>query len=70
MRPSEESPAARRNSRRSKVRRIRRSTCLLLGETLDGRLGFVIYTRFPDGRIRVITARHMEHHERRQYRRQ
>jgi len=40
-----------------------------LGETLDGRLAFVVFRRLARGVIRVITARNMEDSERRLFRR-
>jgi len=40
-----------------------------LGETLDGRLAFVVFRRLVRGRIRVITARDMDDSERRMFRR-
>jgi uncharacterized DUF497 family protein len=42
---------------------------IALGETLDGRLAFVVFRRLPGGVIRVITARDMEDKERRLFRR-
>jgi uncharacterized DUF497 family protein len=38
-----------------KVRRTRQKLYLALGETLDGRLAFVVFRRFSGGVIRVIT---------------
>ena len=52
-----------------KVRRAREKRYIALGETLDGRLAFVVFRRLPRGFIRVITARDMEDHERRLFRR-
>ena len=52
-----------------KVRRTRESRYIALGETLDGRLAFVVFQRLRRGVIRVITARDMESHERRLFRR-
>lgn len=52
-----------------KVRRTRHKLYLALGETLDGRLAFVVFRRLQGGAIRVITARNMEDNERRQFRR-
>ena len=52
-----------------KVRRTRQGRYIALGETLDGRLAFVVYRRLPGGVIRVITARDMEGKERRLFRR-
>ena len=40
-----------------------------LGETLDGRLAFVVFRRLSGGRVRVITARDMDASERRLFRR-
>jgi len=40
-----------------------------LGETLDGRLAFVVFRRLSKGVIRVVTARDMENGERRLFRR-
>jgi uncharacterized DUF497 family protein len=40
-----------------------------LGETLDGRLAFVVFLRLSGGLIRVITARDMDDTERRLFRR-
>jgi uncharacterized DUF497 family protein len=40
-----------------------------LGETLDGRLVFVVFRRLSGGMIRVITARGMDESERRLFRR-
>ena len=52
-----------------KVRRTREQLYIALGETLDGRLAFVVFRRLPGGVIRVITARDMEDKERRLFRR-
>ena len=52
-----------------KVRRTRQRRYIALGETLDGRLAFVVFRRLPGGRIRVITARDMEAGERRLFHR-
>ena len=52
-----------------KVRRTRQSRYIALGETLDGRLAFVVFHRLPKGVVRVITARDMETNEKRQFRR-
>jgi uncharacterized protein len=38
-----------------KVRRARGKLYIALGETLDGRLAFVVFRRLPGSRIRVIT---------------
>ena len=43
-----------------KVRRTRQKRCIALGETLDGRLAFVVFRRLPGGLVRVITARDMD----------
>ena len=43
-----------------KVRRARQKPYIALGETLDGRLAFVVFRRSPGGVIRVITARDMD----------
>ncbi len=51
------------------VRRTRQRRYIAWGETLDGRLAFVVFRRLPGGRIRVITARDMENGERRLFRR-
>src|SRR5438128_1892752 len=48
-----------------KVRRGRQQRYIALGETLDGRLAFVVFRRLGAGRIRVITARDMDDGERR-----
>ena len=52
-----------------KVRRARQGQYIALGETIDGRLAFVVFRRLSKGVIRVVTARDMENNERRQYRR-
>ena len=52
-----------------KVRRTRQRRYIALGETLDGRLAFVVFRRLPRGLIRVVTARDMEDDERRLFRR-
>jgi uncharacterized DUF497 family protein len=52
-----------------KVRRTRQGLHIALGETLDGRLAFVVFRRLSKGIIRVVTARDMENNERRLYRR-
>jgi uncharacterized protein len=52
-----------------KVRRGRQKLYIALGQTLDGRLAFVVFRRLQRGSIRVITARDMEANERRLYRR-
>ena len=52
-----------------KVRRAREKRYLALGETLDGRLAFVVFRRLPGGLVRVITARDMDASERRLFRR-
>lgn len=52
-----------------KVRRARENRYIALGETLDGRLAFVVFRRLPGGVVRVITARDMETSERRLFRR-
>lgn len=52
-----------------KVRRGREKLYIALGETLDGRLAFVVFRRLPGGKIRVVTARDMEDRERRLFRR-
>jgi uncharacterized DUF497 family protein len=43
-----------------KVRRTRQKLYIALGETLDGRLAFVVFRRLPDGLIRVVTAGDMD----------
>ena len=52
-----------------KVRRTRQKRYIALGETLPGRLAFVVFRRLPGGLIRVITARDMSDSERRLFRR-
>jgi uncharacterized protein len=52
-----------------KIRRARQRRYIALGETLDGRLAFVVFRRLPGGLVRVITARDMEADERRLFRR-
>ena len=52
-----------------KVRRARQKLYIALGETLDGRLVFVVFRRLPKGVVRVITARDMDGAERRIFRR-
>ena len=52
-----------------KVRRTRQKLYLALGESLDGRLAFVVFRRLSGGMIRVITARDMDDRERRLFRR-
>lgn len=52
-----------------KVRRTRENRYIAFGETLDGRLAFVVFQRLRRGVIRVITARDMEANERRLFRR-
>jgi len=52
-----------------KVRRAREKRYIALGETLDGRLAFVVFRRLSGGLVRVITARDMETTERRLFRR-
>lgn len=52
-----------------KLRRTRERLYVALGETLDGRLAFVVFRRFSGGVVRVITARDMDNHERRLFRR-
>jgi uncharacterized DUF497 family protein len=52
-----------------KVRRARQKRYMALGETLDGRLAFVVFLRLQGGRVRVITARDMDDNERRLFRR-
>jgi uncharacterized DUF497 family protein len=52
-----------------KVRRTRQKRYIALGETLDGRLAFVVFQRFSGGLVRVITARDMDATERRLFRR-
>ena len=52
-----------------KIRRTRQNRYIALGETLDGRLAFVVFRRLSRGLVRVITARNMEESERRLFRR-
>ena len=52
-----------------KIRKTRLSRYTAFGETLDGRLAFVVFRRLPRGVIRVVTARDMEDKERRMFRR-
>jgi len=52
-----------------KVRRTRQKLYIALGETLDGRLAFVVFRHLAGGLIRVITARGMDNSERRLFRR-
>jgi uncharacterized protein len=52
-----------------KIRRTRQRRYIALGETLDGRLAFVVFRRLSGGLVRVITARSMEASERRLFRR-
>lgn len=52
-----------------KVRRVGQGRYIALGETLDGRLAFVVFRRLGRGTVRVITARDMEAGERRLFRR-
>jgi uncharacterized DUF497 family protein len=52
-----------------KVRRTRQERYIALGETLDGRLAFVVFQRLSGGFVRAITARDMEANERRLFRR-
>lgn len=52
-----------------KVRRTRQKLYIALGETLDGRLAFVVFRRLSGGLIRVVTARDMDDSERRLFRR-
>jgi uncharacterized DUF497 family protein len=52
-----------------KVRRTGQKRYIALGETLDGRLAFVVFRRLSGGLVRVITARDMEASERRLFRR-
>ncbi len=51
------------------IRRTRQKLYVALGETLDGRLAFVVFRRLPGVLIRVVTARDMEAGERRLFRR-
>ena len=52
-----------------KLRRTRQRLYIALGETLDGRLAFVVFRRMSGGLIRVVTARDMDDNERRLFRR-
>ena len=52
-----------------KIRRTRQGLYIALGQTLGGRLAFVVFRRLSGGLIRVVTARDMEGSERRLYRR-
>lgn len=52
-----------------KIRRTRDKLYIVLGETLGGRLAFVVFRRLSRGLIRVVTARDMDDSERRLYRR-
>ncbi len=52
-----------------KVRRTRQKLYTAFGQTLDGRLAFVVFRRLSGGVIRVVTARDMEDKERRLFRR-
>ena len=52
-----------------KVGRTRQQRYIALGETLAGRLAFVVFQRLSGGFVRVITARDMEANERRLFRR-
>ena len=52
-----------------KVRRTRQKLHIALGETLDGRLAFVVFRRLSGGLVRVVTARDMDPSERRLFRR-
>jgi uncharacterized DUF497 family protein len=52
-----------------KVRRARQKLYAAYGETLDGRLLFVVFRRLPVGMIRVVTAREMDDRDRRVFRR-
>ena len=52
-----------------KVRRTRQKLYIALGETLDGRLAFVVFRWQSRGLIRVVTARDMDDSERRLFRR-
>jgi len=51
-----------------KLRRARQDRYIALGETLDGRLAFIVFRRLSGGLIRVVTARDMGNRERRQFR--
>jgi uncharacterized protein len=52
-----------------KIRRTGQKRYIALGETLEGRLAFVVFRRLSRGLIRVVTARDMEEKERRLFRR-
>jgi len=52
-----------------KIGRTREKRYIALGETLDGRLAFVVFQRLSGGLVRVITARDMEASERQLFRR-
>ena len=52
-----------------KVRKARQGLYIALGETLSGRLAFIVFQRLPKGLIRTVTARDMVDHERRMFRR-
>jgi len=52
-----------------KIRRTCQKRYIALGETLDGRLAFVVFRRSPGSLVRVITARDMDASERRLFRR-
>jgi uncharacterized protein len=52
-----------------KVRRARDGLYSALGETLSGRLAFVVFRRMAKGTVRVVTARDMNDRERRMFRR-
>ena len=52
-----------------KVRRTRQKLYIALGETLDGRLAFVVFRCLRRGVIRVVTARDREDKERWLFRR-
>jgi uncharacterized DUF497 family protein len=52
-----------------KVRRTGQKLYIALGETLDGRLAFVVFRRLGGGVVRVVAARDMEDKERRLFRR-
>ena len=51
------------------IRRTREGRYTALGETLDGRLTFVVFHRIGRGAIRVVTARDIGDKERRACRR-
>ena len=52
-----------------RIFRTKEKRFFALGETLDGRLSFVVFRRLRAGLIRVITARDMSQSEKRRYRR-